>query len=176
MLGVRDVKGEATDASCSDSDIPACATFKAWKLILLQHSQTRKTQQLICQPRNYPLLHDPFCEQQPLFTPWMCSAWKVPPVGCGWGITSRRRMGMTAWESPPPIEPKVIHHQLQKTRLPLPPLSALTCNHTLCRQSRFSACFPQENPRDLLLRQVSASLPGWHCSHWHKDVQSHGVN
>lgn len=29
MLGVRDVKGEATDASCSDSDIPACATFKA---------------------------------------------------------------------------------------------------------------------------------------------------
>lgn len=81
MLGVRDVKGEATDASCSDSDIPACATFKAWK----SHSSsvlTRKTQQLTSQPSRDPLLQDMFCVQQSLFTPWVCSTLRGPPVRC----------------------------------------------------------------------------------------------
>ena len=30
MLAAFEVKGEATDASCSDKEIPACAVFKAW--------------------------------------------------------------------------------------------------------------------------------------------------
>lgn len=30
MLAVFEVKGEATDASCSDKEIPAWAIFKAW--------------------------------------------------------------------------------------------------------------------------------------------------
>jgi len=143
--------------------------------ILLQHSQTRKTQQLICQPRSDPLLQDAFCEQQSLFTPRMCSTWKVPPVGCGWGIGSRR-MGVTAWESPFSTDPKAIHYELQMTGLALPPFSALICSSHLIRQSRFSACFPQVNPWDFVLGQVIASLPRWHCSHCHKDTWSHGAN
>lgn len=30
MLGVREVKGEATDASSSEREIPLCARFRAW--------------------------------------------------------------------------------------------------------------------------------------------------
>lgn len=125
---------------------------------ILQHSQTRKTQQLTRQPRSDPLLQDTFCEQQALFTPWVCSTRKVPPVGCGWGIGSRRKMGTTARESPFSTDPKAIHYQLQQRGLALPPWSALFCSHTLGRQSRFSACFPQENPWDFVLGQVSALL------------------
>lgn len=133
--------------------------------ILLQHSQTRKTQQLACQPKSDPLLQDVFCEQQSLFTPTVCSTWKVPLVGCGWEIRSRR-MGMTARESPFSSIPKPICYQLQKTGLALSPLSALLCSHTSCGQSRFTACCPQENPWDFLLGQVSTSLPQGCVKSW----------
>lgn len=40
MLGIWEVKGEATDASCSDNDIPAWAIFKAWNTPVYEQDKT----------------------------------------------------------------------------------------------------------------------------------------